>query len=171
MSQTINWISSISVNDPAVWLLLIPALGIVLLLLLLQRRSDRAAVRACAEFQAEEADLNPADVWLPPALAPDERRQSTRRTGVPTEVQISDPKKPKRIIDGYVLDRSRGGLRLAMEKPVATGVFLNVRPTNAPSEVPWTPIFVRNCNDIGDYFEVGCEFQVELSWNLLLMFG
>lgn len=171
MSQTINWMSSISLNNPAVWLVLIPAVGIVLLLLFLQRRSDQAAVRLAAETQTEGNEFNPADAWLPPTTAADERRQTTRRSGVPTEVQISDPKKPKKIIGGYVLDRSRGGLRLAMEKPIATGVVLNVRPTNAPPEVAWTPIFVRFCNDVGDYFEVGCEFQVELSWNLLLMFG
>jgi hypothetical protein len=171
MSQAINWISSISLNDPAVWLLLLAGLGIVLLLLARQRHHDRASVPIAAKTEAEEIDLNPADAWLPPTKAPDERRQSTRRAGVPTAVQICDPKKPQKLIGGYVLDRSRGGLRLAMEKPIATGVVLNVRPADAPPEVAWTPIFVRSCNEVGDYFEVGGEFQVELSWNLLLMFG
>jgi hypothetical protein len=46
-----------------------------------------------------------------------------------------------------------------------------VRPTLAPDSSPWVTIIIRNCREVGDYFEIGCQFQEELPWNLLLMFG
>jgi hypothetical protein len=167
MSQLINWLSKISVTDPAVWLALGSGMSVVLIFLFLGRRQRRATVIA----SDAEAIANPADIWLPPSKSPDERRRSVRRSGVPTSVQIVDPKKPKRPIEGYVLDRSSGGLRLAMEKPFSTGLTLQIRPTNAPSETPWIPIIIRSCREVGDYFEVGSQFMEELPWHLLLMFG
>jgi hypothetical protein len=169
MSQIIKWVSNISANDPAIWLALGSGMAIILIFLFLGRRQRRSG--AVVAPATDENGLSPADVWLPPAKGPDERRRSVRRTGVPTAIQISDPKRPKRVIDGFVLDRSSGGLRLAMEKPFATGIVLNIRPTNAPPEMAWVPIFIRNCREVGDYFEIGCQFQEELPWNLLLMFG
>jgi len=169
MSEIINWFSKISFTDPAIWLALGSGMAIVLIFLFLGRRQRRATA-IVASF-SDESNANPADVWLPSTKSPDERRRSVRRIGIPTAVRITDPKKPKKTIEGFVLDRSSGGLRLAMEKPFSTGVILQIRPTNAPPESPWIPIIIRNCREVGDYFEVGCQFQEELPWHLLLMFG
>ena len=173
MTDLTNWFASLSLKDPIVWLSAGSGLAVVLVFLFLGRRQRRtAAVIASAAAAAERSDqLNPADIWLPPSKQADERRRSTRRSGVPTHVQISDSKKPRSVIEGYVLDRSSGGLRLAMEKPFTTGSELQVRATNAPPESPWIVIVIRSCREEGDYFEVGCQFTQELPWNLLLMFG
>jgi hypothetical protein len=168
MSQIINWFSNISFADPAIWLALGSGIAVILLFLFLGRRQRRTGPIVAS---TAEDGLNPADVWLPPSKGPDERRRSVRRSGVPTAVQISDPRKPKRLIDGFVLDRSSGGLRLAMEKPFPTGSTLQIRPTTAPDDSPWITIIIRNCREVGDYFEIGCQFQEELPWHLLLMFG
>jgi hypothetical protein len=168
MSQIINWFSNISFADPAIWLALGSGMSVVLVFLFVGRRQRRAKPVVAS---ADDSGLNPADVWMPPAKGPDERRRSVRRVGVPTAVQIIDPKKPKKPIEGYVLDRSSGGLRLAMEKPFSTGATLQVRPVNAPEESPWINIIIRNCREVGDYFEVGCQFLEELPWHLLLLFG
>jgi len=168
MSQIINWFSNISFADPSIWLAFGSGIAVILVFLILGRRQRR--IGPIVASTAEEGP-NPADMWLPPAKGPDERRRSVRRTGVPTAIRVSDPRKPKKLIDGFVLDRSSGGLRLALEKPFPTGSTLQVRPSTAPDTSPWVTIIIRNCREVGDYFEIGCQFQEELPWNLLLMFG
>jgi hypothetical protein len=169
MSQIINWFSNISFADPAIWLALGSGMAVVLIFLFVGRRQHRA--KPVVGSATDDAEPNPADVWMPPSKGPDERRRSVRRVGIPTAVQIIDPKKPKKKIGGYVLDRSSGGLRLAMEKPFSTGATLQVRPVNAPEESPWIDIIIRSCRDVGDYFETGGQFLEELPWHLLLLFG
>ena len=170
MSQLTKWFSDLSITDPFLWLAVGSGLAVVLIFLFLGRRQRRAAA-IIASAGAANADASLADVWVAPPKRPDERRRSTRRSGVPTAIQVCDPKKPKRLVNGYVLDRSSGGVRLAMEKPFPTGSTMQVRPTNAPPELEWVNIIVRSCREVGDYFELGCQFQDELPWNILLMFG
>ena len=168
MTQLTKFFANMSLSDPAVWLALGSGFAVVLVFLMLGRRNRQPAIVVAAE---NAADANPVDDWLPPAKRPDERRRTSRRSGVPSGVQLIDPKKPKKILSGFVVDRSSGGLRLALEKPFPTGTTLQVRPANAPPETPWVVIIIRNCKETGDYFEVGCQFQDELPWHLLLMFG
>ena len=170
MTQLTKMFSNISLTDPILWLALGSGFAVVLIFLFLGRRQRRAAA-IIASAGNGGADVSPADVWVATPKRPDERRRSTRRSGVPTPIQVSDPKKPKRLVNGYVLDRSSGGIRLAMEKPFPTGSTMQVRPTNAPPESAWIIIIVRSCREVGDYFELGCQFQEELPWNILLMFG
>lgn len=168
MTQLTELFSSLKINEPAVWIALGSGLAVILIFLFLGRRQRRAVAFVAP---AAENEVNPVDAWLPPSKRPDERRRSTRRSGVPTAVQVTDPKKPKKIIEGFVLDRSAGGVRLASEKSFPTGSTLHVRTSNAPPESPWVLITVRSCREVGDYFELGCQFQEDLPWHLLLMFG
>lgn len=169
MTQLTRYFAEISLADPSVWLALGSGFAVVLVFLLMGRRQRRAVtVVVSAE---SPSDMNPSDVWLPPSKRSDERRRASRRSGVPTAIQIVDPKKPKKTIEGFVLDRSSGGLRLAIEKPFPTGSTLQTRPSNAPPETPWVGIIIRNCKESGDYFECGCQFQEDVPWHLLLMFG
>jgi hypothetical protein len=103
----------------------------------------------------------------------DERRRAIRRGGLPTPILIVDPKAGKRAkaMEAYVLDRSTGGLRLALEKPVNVGGTLLAKPGNAPDGFEWVKVLIRNCREVGDYYEVGCQFETELELNRLLMFG
>jgi hypothetical protein len=169
MTQLTQFFANLSFSDPSVWLALGSGFAVVLMFLLLGRRQRRPATVVVSGENAGED--NPTDAWLPPPKRPDERRRNSRRSGVPTSIQLVDPRKPKRVLEGFVLDRSSGGLRVASEKPFPTGAALQVRPTNAPAETPWVSIIIRSCKETGDYFEVGCQFQDEVAWHLLLMFG
>jgi PilZ domain len=169
LSQTF---SDISLSDPALWLAVGAGLFVILVCLILRRPRQPAKFRAPvvpAQPPAGSADWeNPL-----PAARADERRRAIRRGGLPTPILIVDPKVGRRgkPMEAYVLDRSTGGLRLALEKPVGVGTTLLAKPGNAPDGFEWVKILVRNCREVGDYFEVGCQFETDLELNRLLMFG
>ena len=99
-----------------------------------------------------------------------DRRTSLRREGAPVEVEVASPALRGNNA-GYVLDRSTGGLRLALASGMAPGSTLQVRAKHAPDNTPWVTVIVRNCHTDGEHFEVGCEFENTPPWNVLLLFG
>jgi hypothetical protein len=112
--------------------------------------------------------------WLPPDVA-GERRGGIRRAGRPTPVRVAtssddDPDDPEATIEGLVINRSTGGLCLAVEQPfrVEDKIFLWVEDAE---NFPWVPVVVRHCRDCGGYFLVGCEFRHSLPLTVLLQFG
>jgi len=173
MQSLAQWSSGVDVADPALLLAIAAGLVVLLALLLLGRRRQPAH-----EFRAPvmlpSTGIGTADWESPnPSARHDERRRSIRRTGLPTPILIVDPKGGKRApaAEAYVLDRSSGGLRLALEKPYAVGLVLLTKPSNAPDDFQWVKVTVKNCREVGDYFEVGCQFESELELSRLLMFG
>jgi hypothetical protein len=170
MTRLTQLFSSINFEEPAIWIALGAAFSVVLAFLLLGRR-QRRALAIIAPAPTTENAFESADLWAAASVRPDERRRSIRRGGVPTAIQITDPLKPKKSIEGFVLDRSIGGIRLASEQPFASGTSLNVRAMSAPADLPSVLIIVRSCREVGDYFELGCQFQEDLPWHLLLLFG
>jgi hypothetical protein len=103
----------------------------------------------------------------------DERRRAIRRGGLPTPIYIVDAKggRKAKVTEAYVLDRSTGGLRLALESQVQVGSALMAKPSNAPEGFEWVRMNIRSCREVGDYYEVGCQFDQELELSRLLMFG
>jgi len=170
MTQLMNLFSNMTITDPAIWLAVGSGLVVVFLFLLLGRRKRRQA-KIIGANNSDNPEVNPADAWLQPTKRVDERRKATRRLGVPTAISIVDSKKSKRPIDGFVLDRSSGGVRVAAQKPFPAGSTLQIRPANASDDSPRVIIIVRSCREVGDHFELGCQFQEELPWHVLLMFG
>ena len=144
-------------------------MGVILLFLFLgrrQRQFNPIVTSASPEFGRAD--------WQQLAhVRPDERRRALRRGGLPTSVHVFDPKSGRRSkpLQAFVLDRSAGGIRIAIEKPLSVGQMLQTRPTNAPDEFTWVTVIVRNCREVGDYFEVGCQFEAEPELGRLLMFG
>jgi hypothetical protein len=102
---------------------------------------------------------------------PADRRTSVRREGTPVKIVIQSSAFKTGTNTGYVLDRSTGGLRIAMEAGMAPGSTLQIRASHAPETIPWVTVIVRNCKDAGDHYEVGCEFDKMPPWNVLLLFG
>lgn len=100
-----------------------------------------------------------------------DRRGTIRREGAPVKIMVSSPAFRNKVDGGYVLDRSTGGLRIALSQAVAPGSSLQVRAENAPDTSPWVTVLVRNCRNAGQHFELGCEFDKPLPWNILLLFG
>jgi hypothetical protein len=119
------------------------------------------------------SDMSPPNApnWNASFRQMDEKRRSVRRAGVPTPLLVMDMLQARKAFEAFVLDRSTGGIRIAIQKPLSIGASLQVRPQNSTEEVPWIPVLVRNCREVGDYYEVGCQFEKELPWNLLLLFG
>ena len=172
MQSLTQFINNLSMSNPMVWAGLAGVIMIVLGALLWGRARFLAPVveTRYSTFQANAAPA-PASLSERELTRADERRRTMRRGGLPTPIQIADPKDVRKPTEGFVLDRSSGGLRVAVQKPLPTGGRVQVRPQHAPDNTPWVTVIIRNCREVGDYFEVGCQFEGELPWNLLLQFG
>jgi hypothetical protein len=170
MQSMTQWLSGLSATDPSLWLALGSGLVVILVFLLLGRRGKgfrgpvvlTTAPAASPDWEAPH-----------PLARHDERRRSIRRGGLPTPILVVDSKGGKRAkaTEAYVLDRSTGGLRLALERAFPAGSALLAKPGNAPEGFEWVKLVVRNCREVGDYFELGCQFETDLELSRLLMFG
>jgi hypothetical protein len=109
--------------------------------------------------------------WESPASAVADRRSSVRREGAPVKVFVTAPAYLGEVHPGWVLDRSTGGLRLAVDAALPPGTAAQVRAENAPDTIPWVTVLVRSCKDTGEHFELGCSFEQTPPWNVLLLFG
>jgi hypothetical protein len=79
---------------------------------------------------------------------------------------------PKTTFEGYVLDRSMGGLRLLLERPLTHNQMLNVRASDAPHRVTWVQVQVRRMQQLPDKsYEISCQFVRTPPWPILLTFG
>jgi PilZ domain len=116
---------------------------------------------------SEEKALN----WDPPEQSYADRRGAVRRDGRLIRVQLVSPAFRDSALDAFVLDRSTGGLRLAVSTEIATGTTVQVRPVNAPDIVGFITVIVRSCRKNAEFFELGCEFEKTPPWNVLLLFG
>ena len=170
MQSLTQWLSEMSATDPSLWLALGAGLVVILVFLVLGRRGRRFG----GPVVLPSAPTASPDWDAPHALARhDERRRSIRRGGLPTPILVVDAKGGRRAkaTEAYVLDRSSGGLRLALERAFAAGSTLLAKPGNAPDGFEWVKLVVRNCREVGDYFELGCQFETDLELSRLLMFG
>jgi hypothetical protein len=113
--------------------------------------------------------LPPADPFVHGSVT--EKRSSLRRTGNPIKVLISNPNAPAEQMEGWVMDRSVGGLCLSVDWEAAEDDILNVRTANASNHVPWVQVQVKRCQKLGEGWELGCEFVRTPSWSVLLLFG
>jgi hypothetical protein len=105
---------------------------------------------------------------------PKDLRAMHRRHGNPVEVHIAPPDKKDERSIGSVLDRSVGGLRLAVFNTLAVGAVFSIRPMHADSMVPWVDVEVRSCRpsvEMPDQFEVGCQYVKSPPYSIQLLFG
>jgi hypothetical protein len=109
--------------------------------------------------------------WAPPEQSYADRRGSSRREGAPVRVLLSSATFRNGVTDGFVLDRSTGGLRIAMPTAIAPGSTMQVRAVNAPDTIGFVTVIIRSCRKNGDFYEIGCEFDKTPPWNVLLLFG
>ncbi|HEV8059867.1 MAG TPA: PilZ domain-containing protein [Gemmataceae bacterium] len=101
-----------------------------------------------------------------------DRRQSPRRSGQSIRITIQLLNDQKTVFEGFVMDRSMGGLRILVERPLTANQMLNVRSTDAPQTVSWVQVQVRRIEQLPDKtFEVGCQFIRTPPWAVLLTFG
>jgi hypothetical protein len=112
-----------------------------------------------------------AAAWAPPEQSYADRRGAVRREGSPVRVMLSSSNLRNGVNDGYVVDRSTGGLRIVMQAAVPPGSTLQVKAFNAPDTVGFVTLIVRSCRKHPDHFELGTEFEKTPPWNVLLLFG
>jgi len=117
-----------------------------------------------ASSRGAKAMTNP-----PPGIH--ERRRAERRFGQPKRVIIVDLGFKISSQRGYVMDRSLTGIRIALANHIVIGTTIQIRPMNAPEDVTWVSAVVKNGRYIGDYYEVGCEFERTPSYRELVSLG
>jgi hypothetical protein len=103
--------------------------------------------------------------------SPTEQREAFRRGGNAILVHLMDPQHKDRTQQAWVLDRSVGGLCLAVNEPVVEGSLRNLRAANAPPATPWVEIQVRSCRQTNNDWELGCQFLKTPPWSVMLLFG
>ena len=109
--------------------------------------------------------------WEPAGQSYADRRGAVRREGQPVRVVLAANTFRNGACDGYVIDRSTGGLKLMSQAAVAPGTTVQVRAADAPDTVGFVTLLVRSCRQSDDHFELGCEFEKTPPWNVLLLFG
>jgi hypothetical protein len=149
------------------------ALSVLMVMGRRRRRMDIAQLvgAGAGGNPAQPTNRDEALSWAPPEQSYADRRGATRREGAPVRVLLSSPSFRNGVNDGFVVDRSTGGLRIAMQSSMAPGSTMQVRAANAPDTVAFVTVIVRNCKKSGDFFEIGCEFEKTPPWNVLLLFG
>jgi hypothetical protein len=144
------------------------AIGMMVLFYLLNRpRASRQVAITPVPPEKIEKEIQ----WAPPEQRYADRRGAIRREGATVRVTLASSTFRNGVSDGVVIDRSTGGLRIAMTAAVAPGTSMQVRAAHAPDTVGFVTVVVRSCRMTGDYYEVGCEFEKTPPWNVLLLFG
>lgn len=100
-----------------------------------------------------------------------EKRADFRRAGNPVLVFVADADQQRNPWNGWVVDRSRRGVRLAVERPLKVGSMYTVRPAQAPQATPWTALEVRHCSELDGHWEIGCRFLQPPPVAVLMLYG
>ncbi len=101
----------------------------------------------------------------------DERRRCPRRGGNPTRVLLAGSKGRGEQSEGMVVDRSMGGMCLLVNQQVSRGAILGVRSVHAPEHVGWVDIKAVYAREVGERWQVGCEFVETPPLSVVLLFG
>lgn len=123
-------------------------------------------VKAAAAASPEQAAN-----WEPAGQSYADRRGAVRREGQLVRVVLAAGAFRNGACDGYVIDRSTGGLKIASPAAVAPGTTMQVRAVGAPEGVDFVTVIVRSCRKTDEHFEIGCEFEKTPPWSVLLLFG
>jgi hypothetical protein len=99
-----------------------------------------------------------------------ERRQAPRRYGDPVQVVLFSGLAGARPFGAWVMNRSTGGLGLSVPQPMEPGLFLHVRVTRAPDDVPWVTVEVKSCRPLAGRWILGCQYVEAPSKEVLLLF-
>lgn len=100
----------------------------------------------------------------------DDRRSHPRRKKL-LRVQIVDTLNESDTFPGWVVDRSFGGLRLEVERPIEAGCVLRVRNSFAAPMTPWVEVKVQSSQEHEGYRYLGCAFVRSPTWEVLMQFG
>jgi hypothetical protein len=101
----------------------------------------------------------------------EDRRNSARRPGKTVKVWITDAKHTAEPFQGWIRDRSMGGLSIAVYRSVDVDSIMSVRSAEA-DDTSWIQVQVKRCAVQGEgRWELGCQFVRTPSYSRLLSFG
>jgi hypothetical protein len=100
-----------------------------------------------------------------------ENRAAFRRVGNAVPILVAEMGSQRAPVEAWVIDRSRRGLRLALNQGLPVGSRFSVRPAQAPPTMSWCAVEVRHCSDARDHWEVGCRFLETPPVKVLMQFG
>jgi hypothetical protein len=105
------------------------------------------------------------------ALRAVDRRSSPRRQANQVQIGITSALDDSKPFIGWVLDYSVGGLGLFVDKKLAAGTYLRLRPVKAAEESAWKEAQVKNCQAYLDGWRLGCQLESGFSLDELKHFG
>jgi hypothetical protein len=104
-------------------------------------------------------------------LTTQERRADPRRKGNPISVHVGNGSSSADPLQGWVVDRSAGGIRLLMDEAMESGTMLSIRPVKVHAGFPWVQVRVKNCYPERKSWSLGCQFVHKITWEDLQHFG
>jgi hypothetical protein len=126
-----------------------------------------------AESTVTDASSAPAEALDPQtgetAVDVEDRRASPRRKKL-LRVLVRNDSATLAPCTGWILDRSLGGMCVALDHEVEVGTILAVcrQPESVASR--WVELRVLNVREQESTWELGCEFVRVPSWEVLLQF-
>ena len=93
-----------------------------------------------------------------------------RRTGQSIRLLISDADAKTPPVEGWVVNRSSTGLRIAVHHPIPAETILSICVAEPVSKV-WVQVRVKNCCEGDAIATVGCQFLTPPTLELLATFG
>ena len=104
--------------------------------------------------------------------APEDRRCAARCPGKTVKVWITDANLTGEPFQGWIRDRSMGGLSLTVDRSVDIDTIVSVRSTDADNLTPRIQVHVKRCAVEGEgHWELGCQFVHTPSYSQLLSFS
>jgi hypothetical protein len=97
-----------------------------------------------------------------------ERRSSPRHKVRQVKVLLSDVNAQAPPFEGWLLNRSLGGLGLSVPRSVESGTVLSVRQALGSEVTPWVRVEVRYCRMERGRWTLGCKFVDHLPSNTLV---
>jgi hypothetical protein len=100
-----------------------------------------------------------------------ERRRTPRRTGNQILVRIASLQGTENHGEGWIQDRSAGGICLSTTRPFLRDTKMKIRPVKAPEGTPWIEVVVKSCRRTGARWALGCQWPTSISASLMQFFG
>ena len=72
---------------------------------------------------------------------------------------------------GWVIDRSSGGLRILVDQSIHPGTVLSIKPVKAHAGAAAVQVKVCNCTPERGSYSIGVQFTAKLTWSELQAFG
>lgn len=127
--------------------------------------------RAGSSNSAKPRFAAPAPVAATVPTGSAEQRSNFRRPGNPIVVMIADGDERRIRWNAWVVDRSRHGLRIAIEQPLVVGEKYAIRPSSASATTPWSTVEARHCTPVDKHWEAGCQFLEPPPIAVFMQFG